>query len=163
MLMLVMGIFSHPSFQSRPSVSQAKHAYPNCRPILFDETHSGFENPSPSHLRMVGNTMGSQQDERTWEIPSLNSVSGTGHGTDASRFWRFGKPPFLVQKAAHTAVSLFSGRFTIQLPFANFFLQDCEKEQQLTSVLGLLGNPQLTGAPVQQNDSPAETGPGPER
>ena len=158
MLMLVMGIFSHPSFQSRPSVSQAKHAYPNCRPILFDETHSGFENPSPSHLRMVGNTMGSQQDERTWEIPSLNSVSGTGHGTDASRFWRFGKPPFLVQKAAHTAVSLFSGRFTIQLPFANFFLQDCEKEQQLTSVLGLLGNPQLTGAPVQQNDSPAETG-----
>ena len=158
MLMLGMGIFSHPSFQSRPSVSQTKHAYPNCRPILFDETHSGFENPSPSHLRMVGNTMGSQQDARTWEIPSLNSVSGTGHGTDASRFWRFGKPPFLVQKAANTAVSLFSGRFTIQLPFANFFLQDCEKEQQLTSVLGLLGHPQLTGAPVQQNGSPAETG-----
>ena len=55
------------------------------------------------------------------------------------------------------AVSLFSGKITIQLPLADSFLQDCEKQQQLTSVPGLLGNPQLTGAPVQQNDTPAET------
>ena len=157
MLLLGLGIFSHPSFQPRPSDSQAEDAHPNCRPNLLGETHSGFENPSPSNLRMVGNTMGSQRDEPTWEIPYLNSVSGNGQGSDASRFWRLGKSPFLVQRAANTAVSLFSGRFTIQLPFADLFRQDCEKEQQLTSVLGLLGSPQLTGAPVQQDDTSAET------
>ena len=157
MLLLGLGIFSNPSFQRRPSVSQAEDAYPNCRPILFDEIHSGFEDPSPSHLRMVGNTMGSQQDERTWEIPSLNSVSGTGHGTNASPFWRFGKLSLLVQKANNTAVSLFSGKMTLQLLFADFFLQDCEREQQSTSALDLRDNPQLTGAQVRQDDTPAET------
>ena len=157
MLLLALGIYSNPSIQRGPSVSQAEHAHPNCRPNLFDETHSGFENPSPSFKRRDGSTIGVRQGESTWEVPYLNSVSGTGQATNASRFWRFSKPPLLVQKAANTAVSLFFGRFTIQLPFADFFLQHCGKEQQLISVLGLLGNPQLTGAPVQQNDTPAET------
>ena len=157
MLLLALGIYSNPSIQRGPSVSQAEHAHPNCRPILSDETHSGFENPSPSFKRRDGSTIGVRQEESTWEVPYLNAVSGTIPGTDASRFWRFGKSPLLVQKAAHTEVSLFSSRFTIQLPFADFFLQYCEKEQQLTSVLGLLGNPQLTDAPVQQNDTSVDT------
>ena len=157
MLLLALGIYSNPSIQRGPSVSQAEQAHLNCRPILSDETRTGFENPSSRRWRMDGNTIGSQQDEPTWEIPFLNSVSGTGQATNASRFWRFSKPTLLVQKAVNTTVTLFSDTVTMQLPFADPFLQDCKKEQQLTSVLGLLGNPQLTGAAVQQNDTPVDT------
>ena len=157
MLLLALAICSDPSIQRGPSVSQAEHAHPNCRPILFDETHSSFENPSPSVKRRDGSTIGIRQEESTWEVPYLNAVSGTVPGTDASRFWRFGKSTLLVQRAANTAVSLFSGRITIQLPFADLFLQDCEREQQFASMLGSPGNPQLTGTLLQQNDTPAET------
>ena len=157
MLLLVIGISANPSFQPRPSDSQADDTHPICGPSLFDGTHSSFENPLPSNLQRVGSNLGSQRDEPTGEISFSNSVSGPGQGTDANRIWRFGKSPFLVQRAANMAVSLFSGKITIQLPLADSFLQDCEKQQQLTSVPGLLGNPQLTGAPVQQNDTPAET------
>ena len=157
MLLLALGIYSNPSIQRGPSVSQAEHAHLNCRPILSDETRTGFENPFSRRWRMDGNTIGSQQDEPTWEIPILNSVSGTGQATNASRFWRFSKPTLLVQKAVNTTVTLFSDTVTMQLSFADPFLQDCKKEQQLTSVLGLLGNPQLTGAAVQQNDTPVDT------
>ena len=157
MLLLALGIYSNPSIQRGPSVSQAEHAHPNCRPNLFDETHSGFENPSPSFKRRDGSTIGVRQEESTWEVPYLNAVSGTVPGTNASRFWRFRKPTLLVQKAVNTTVSLFSDTVAMQLPFADPFLQDCEKEQQLTSVLGLLGNPQLTGAAAQQNDTPVDT------
>ena len=80
--------FLTPPFNAGRLSLKPRMLHPNCRPILFDETHSGFENPSSTHLRMVGNTMGSQQDEPTWEIPFLKSVSGTGPGTDASRFGR---------------------------------------------------------------------------
>ena len=156
MLLLGLGIFSNPSFQLRSSGSQAKDFHPNCRPILSDETRSGFENPFSSRWRMDGNAMGSQQDEPTWEIPFLNSVSGTGQGTDASRFWRSSKPTLLVQKAANIAVSLFSGKFIVQIPFAEFFLQDCEKEQQSVLAPRVLGNQQISGASVQQNDTPAD-------
>ena len=140
MLLLALGICSNPSIQRGPSVSQAEQAHPNCRAILFDETHSGFKNPSPSFKRRDGSTMGIRQEESTWEVPFLNALSGTLPGTDASRFWRFGKSSLLVQMAANSAVSLFSGRITMQLPFADLFLQDCEREQQFTSVLGLLGH-----------------------
>ena len=111
-----------PLLSTGPSGSQAEDARPNCRPILFDETPSGFEDPSLRNVQMGGNTMGSQQDEPTGKIPHLNSVSGTGQGIDASPFWRLGKSPRLVQKA----VSLFSGKITMQFPFADLFLQDCE-------------------------------------
>ncbi len=157
MLLLGLGISSHPSFQPGPSDSQAEDAHPNCRPILLGETHSGFENPSPSNLRMVGNSTDSWQDEAIWEIPNLNSISGTGQGTGTKPIWRSGRSSPWVQNATTTAVSLFSGKITIQLPFADLFRQDCEKEQQLTSVPGLLGSPQFTGAPVQQDDTSAET------
>ena len=157
MLLLALGIYSNPSIQRVPPVSQAEHAHLNCRPILFYETRTGFENPFSKRWRMDGNAIGSQQDEPKWEIPFLNSVSGTGQATNASRFWRFSKPTLLVQKAVNTTVTLFSDTVTMQLPFADPFLQDCEKEQQLTSVLGLLGNPQLTGAAAQQNDTLVDT------
>ena len=157
MLLLVMGVFSNPFFQPRPSGSQAEDVHPFCHPILLGGTHSGFENPTPSNLRLLSNAMDSLQEEATWGIPFLNSVSGTGQETNASPFWRFDKLPLLVQKAGNTAVSLFSGKITIQLPFTDLFLQDCEEAQESVLVPSVLDNQQITGASVQQSDTPADT------
>ena len=157
MLLLVMGVFSDPFFQPRPSGSQAEDVHPICHPILLGGTHSGFENPTPSNLRLLSNAMDSLQEEATWGIPFLNSVSGTGQETNASPFWRFDKLPLLVQKAGNTAVSLFSGKITIQLPFTDLFLQDCEEAQESVLVPSVLDNQQIKGASVQQSDTPADT------
>ena len=100
--------------------------------------------------------MGSQRNQRTWEDPYLNSLSGTGPGTPTDRYWNFGETPLLVQKAANAVSSPFISRFAIQLPFAEFLLQDCVEEQQTDSALQLLGNSQLTGAAVQQDDTPVD-------
>ena len=115
MLLLAIGMFSDPFSQTRPLGSKVEDVQPICHPILFGGTYSAFENPTPRILRLLGNALDSLQDESTWGTPFLNSVPGTGQETDASPFWRFDKLPLLVQKAGNTAVSLFSGRITIQL------------------------------------------------
>ena len=101
--------------------------------------------------------MGRLKDVAIWENPNRNSLSETGPGKDTERYWILGKSPFPVQKAANTAFSLFFSNFTMQLPFAEYFLQDCTVGQQTDSAQGLLGNSQLTGAPVQQNDTPPDS------
>ena len=152
-LLFVLSISSRPSFPHGLSVYPAKDAQPICPPNVFQRSHYDLGNPSPGILQLVGNTIGGRSDESTGEVPYLISKLGTAQRTDARPFWQFSNSPFLAQKA----VSLISGKITIQLPFADFLVQDCEYEQQLKLAQEVLGNPQLTGAPVQQNDTPAQT------
>ena len=156
-LLFGMGIVAYPYFERGPSVSQAVEGWLNCRPSLFHGFLTEFGNPSPSFKPPDGSTSVVRQEESTWEVPYLNSESAKGQGADSGHLWEFDKSPGLVQNAAIRVVSLFSSKKLIQFSLPDLFLQDCADEQQINSTLGLLGNPQLTGAPVQQNDTPADS------